>query len=322
MSRHPDRRHVSFHALDAVDDAVTPTSALVVRLGVGDWLKLGVVTAFVGGVGSASFSANLPREALAALPEGATSLPGPNGPLLAVAAVVLGMAAVAGWLLARSLLVFVFYETLRRESVTVRASLARWWRHAVGLWGFRVAVAWGILGGAAAVVLAGPPGPVVGSVQGDHLAAALALAAYAVVAGLTTRFVVPVMVMREAGVLPAWGRFLRVVAASPGQYVGYLAVGLVVRFVADVLALSAAVLVAVLLAIPVAVFVVPALVVFGQAPWLALSPPLVLLTGGLTAGYVLLALLGVVLARLPFVVYVREHALAVLALTEPSLTLR
>jgi hypothetical protein len=312
---------VPFHALDAVDDAVVPTRALVTRLGVGDWLKLGVVTAFVGGAGSASFSANLPREALAAVPEDPTSLAGPGGPLLTAAAVGVGLLAVAGWLLARSLLAFVFYETLRRGTVPVRRSLARWWRHGVGLWGFRVGVAWAAFGGAATLVVVGPSGPAVGGVPADHLAAAVALAVYAVVAGLTTRFVVPVMLVRDAGVLAAWARFLRVLAANPGQYGGYLAVGLVVRFVADVLALSAAVLVAVLLAIPVAVFVVPALVVFGQAPWLALSPPLVLLTGGLSAAYVLLALLGVVLARLPFVVYVRHHALSVLALTEPDLAL-
>lgn len=310
-----------FHALDAVDDAVVPTRALVTRLGVGDWLKLGAVTAFVGGAGSASFSANLPREALAAASEGPTALAVPDDPLVRAAAVAVALLALAGWLLVRSLLAFVFYETLRQGAVPLRRSLTRWWRHGVGLWLFRVGLAWAVVGAAATLVVVLPSGPAVAGVPVDHLAAAVPLGVYAVLAGLTTRFVVPVMMVEEAGVLPAWGRFLHVLVASPGQYVGYLAVGPVVRFVADVLALSAAMLVAVLLAIPVAVFVVPALAVFGQAPWLALSPPLVLLTGGLSAGYVLLALLGTVLARLPFVVYVRHHALSVLALTEPDLAL-
>lgn len=316
-------RHVPVYALDAVDDAVGPTRSLVSGLGIGGWLKLGGVTLFVGGVGSVSFSANLPRLAARAAP---SQLPVPSDPaevtltLGLVLTVLVGLAAVQ---LVRSLLEFVLYEALREDAVAVRRSLGRWWRHALELWVFRVVITWSLLAAGVGLVYGGDVGGLgVAAGASDTLVAATGavfLGGYALVAGFTTRFVVPVMLASEAGVVGAWRRFLRVGLGNPGQYLAYLVVGPLVRFAADVLALSAAVLVAVLLAIPVAVFLVPAAVVVSAAPEFVLSPPLVLLSGGLSAGYVVAVLLGAVLARFPFVVYVRHYALSVLGGTAPSL---
>jgi hypothetical protein len=231
--------------------------------------------------------------------------------------------ALAVFLLVRSFLEFVLYEALREDGVAVRRSLRRWWRHALQLWAFRVTITWSMLAGGAALATGVAAGDLaVGSVGSDALltvAIATTFGGYAVVAGLTTRFVVPVMVASGAGLAGAWLRFLRTVAANPGQYVTYLLVGLFVRFVADVLALSAALLLVVLLAVPLVVVVVPTTIALAVEPAMALSPPLVLLSSGLSAGYVIAALLGVVLARLPFVVYVRHYALGVLRGTAPSL---
>lgn len=313
------------HALDAVDEAVGPTRTFVSRLGIGDWLKLGPVTLFVGGFGSASFSANLPREVLRSLPGDLPEVVDP-WQVAGTAGVVVGVGLLlAVGYLVRSLLEFVFYEALRDGSVDVRRSLGRWWLHGVQVWGLRVALAWSLLAGGAALASAISAGRLtVAGLANRPLVVAtvlLAFGGHAVVAGFTTQFVVPIMLLRDAGVIAAWGRFLRTVRANPGQYGWYLVVAPVVRFVADVLALSAVVLVAALLAVPVAVFVLPALLVASAEPWLALSPPFVLLTGGLTAGYVLLAGLGALLVRMPFLVYVRYYALAVLRGTDPSLDL-
>lgn len=316
---------MAIYALDAVDDAVGPTRTLVSRLGVGGLLKLGLVTVFVGGVGSVSFSANLPREVLRALPSELPSVAdGWAVAGTATAVVVVGL-ALTGLYLVRSLLEFAFYEALRDGRVEVRASLRRWWLHGVQLWGLRAALAWSTLVGGAALASTISTGTLsVGQLPRATVLAAtvgVTFAVYALLAGFTTRFVVPVMIVRDCGVLAGWARFLRTVVRSPGQYLSYLVVGPFVRFGADVLALSGVVLVAILLAVPVAVFVVPAVVVVGTAPSLALSPPLVLLASGAIAGYVLLVLLGAMLVRLPFVVYVRYYALAVLRGTDPSLDL-
>lgn len=317
------RTTVPLYALDAIDDAVEPTRSLVSRLGVVDWLKLGGVTLFAGGFGSASFSANVPRQLVGTLPDSVPT----TADLLTMTATVGGVVtvgvALAAFLLVRSLLEFVLYEALREDGVAVRRSLGRWWRHALQLWAFRVTVAWSMLAGGAALAAAlGASGLGVGAVGSDALravAVAATFGGYGVVAGFTTRFVVPVIVATDEGIVGAWARFLRAVAASPAQYGAYLLAGLFVRFVADVLALSAALLVVVLLAIPLVVVVVPTTLALAVEPWMALSPPLVLLSTGLSAGYVLVALSGIVLARLPFVVYVRHYALAVLRGTAPEL---
>jgi hypothetical protein len=311
---------VSLYALDAVDDAVGPTRDLVSRLGIAGWLKLGAVTLFVGGFGSVSFSANLPRAAVRTAPGLLPPSTDPADVSLTVGFVATLIVLVTGFLLVRSQLEFVLYEALR-DDVAVRRSLRRWWRHALRLWAFRTVLTWSLLTAGAGLVF-GVEDAAVGGVAVEGLGTAagvVVLAGYAVVAGATTRFVVPVMLATEAGVLDAWRRFLRVAFANPGQYLAYVLVGPFVRFVADVLALSAAVLVAVFLTIPVVLFLTPAVMVVSQYPEQALSPPLVLLSGGLSSGVVVAVLGGAVLARLPFVVYVRHYALAVLRGTAPSL---
>lgn len=313
------------HALDAIDEAVGPTRDVVSALHVPGWLKLGAVTLFVGGFGSVAFSANVPREVLEFLP---ASIWQPTDLERTVGTIGFGLVAaitLSTFYLARSILEFAFYEALRTGTVNVRRSLGRWWLHGVQVWALRVVVATTLLGGGSALasIVAADGGSVLGVPNRLVVAATVAgsFGGYAVIAGFTTRFVVPVMLVREAGVLAAWRRFLGTVGDRSGQYAWYLLVGPFVRFVADVLAMSAAVLFAILLAVPVATFVVPALVVISTRPQLALSPPLIMLTTGLSAGYVLAVLLGALLARMPFVVYVRYYALLVLVGTDPQVDL-
>lgn len=314
------------HALDAIDEAVGPTRDVVTGLRVPGWLKLGAVTLFVGGFGSVPFSANLPREALGIIPTSGWQPTDPERTLGIVGVALAVATALSSFYLARSILEFVFYDAVLTGTVSVRQSLGRWWLHGAQVWALRVVVAVTLLGGGSALAwaIAVDGGSVFGVPNRLLVAATVAgsFGGYAVIAGFTTRFVVPVMLVREAGVLAAWRRFLGTVGGRPGQYAWYLLVGPFVRFVADVLALSAAVLLAILLAVPVAIFVVPALVVISTRPRLALSPPLIMLTSGLSAGYVLAVVLGALLARMPFVVYVRYYALLVLVGTDPGIDLR
>lgn len=313
------------YALDAVDDAVGPTRQFVADLGIRDWVKLLVVVPFVGGLGSASFSANLPRRALGALP-GSVPVPGSLAEVTVTASLAAALvAALVAGSLVRSLLEFVFYASLRTGEVRVRSTLRQRWRQGVQLWVVRSSLALVTLVGAATLVAFLRASEVTTAGVGTDVLVVVAVAAavgtYAVLAGLTTRFVVPVMMVRDAGILAGWTRFLRTVAANPGQYVAYLGVGLFVRFVADVLALSAAVLLATLVSVPVVLVLVPSTLVVAAAPWTGLYPPFVMLAGGLTAAYVLAVLAGAVVVRAPFVAYVRYYALAVLRGTDPRLDL-
>lgn len=313
------------HALDAIDEAVGPTRSLVSRLGVPGWLKLGAITLFVGGIGSISFSANLPNQVLRSLSGGVLrpiDLERAVGTVLVAVVVAISLSA---FYLLRSILEFTFYTTIRDGTVSVRQSVRRWWLYGAQVWALRVVVAAVLLGGGTtlASAITADGGHLLGAENRALVVVTLACSygVYALIAGLTTRFVVPIMLIDDSGVLASWRRFLRTVGNRPGQYVWYLIVGPFVRFVADVLALSAAVLLAVLLAVPVAIFVLPAIVVLGERPELALSPPLIMLTTGLSAGYVIAAIAGALLARMPFVVYVRTYALSVLRRTDPALDL-
>ena len=321
---------MSWHALSALGGAVGATRDLLWPIHAGPWLKLAVVCAFVGGFGSAAFRAELPVDLVVAGSEGliAARQSPEQAALLAGLALAAGL-ALLGYVLVRSLLEFVLYDALVTREVRVRQTLGRRWRAGLQLFAFRV----GLLSAFLAVALSGatlvaigageagvatPVGPV--GVDSLVLAGVLVAAAgYALVAGFTTRFVTPIMLVADRDVGAAWRRLLGTIAAQPGQYLAYLGVGVVVRFAADVLALSALVLFALALAVPLVAVLGPlVLLAAGEATLLAAPSVYVLGTG--LVGVCLVALLaGLFVLRVPFVAYVRYYALLVLAGTDPEL---
>jgi hypothetical protein len=138
----------------------------------------------------------------------------------------------------------------------------------------------------------------------------------ALVHGLTTEFVVPVMLRTERGVLAGWKRFWPVLTDNLAQYVVYLFVAFVLRIVT---AVAAGIVLGILAAVALIPFAVVALAVgigtltSGTIPT-ATAAVFVLLVLAYLA--VLVALSGVV--YVPVRAFHRYHALLVLGDTEPE----
>lgn len=321
---------MSWHAVDALGEAIGATRTLLWPIYAGPWLKLAVVCAFVGGFGSAAFRGELPVDLLVAGSEALTAArEGPEqAAFLGGVALTAGLALI-GYLLIRSILEFVFYDALISHEVRIfRTITGRWWS-GVQLFLFRVVLVSAlfavVLAGAALVAggigeaaLATPVGPV--GVDAFVVAGVLVAAAgYALVAGFTTRFVAPIMLVADVDVVAAWRRLLGTMAAKPHQYLAYLGVGLVVRFTADVLALSAVVLIALGLSLPLVAVLGPLALLAAGGGLLFAAPSVYVLATGLIGAYLIALAASLFVLRVPFVAYVRYYALLVLAGTDPAL---
>ena len=321
---------MSWHALSALGDAVGATRELLWPIHAGPWLKLAVVCAFVGGFGSAAFRAEVPGDMVIAGSEGLTTArqSPEQAALLSGLALTAGL-ALLGYLLVRSLLEFVFYDALISHEVRVRRTLTRRWQAGLQLFLFRVVLVSALL----AVVLIGsglvaagtdetavatPAGPI--GIDSLVVAGVLVAAAnYAVVAGFTTRFVTPIMLVADLDVVAGWQRLLGTMAAQPGQYLAYLGVGFVVRFAADVLALGALVLAALALSLPLVALLGPLVLLTAGGGLLLAAPSVYVLVTGILGASLAALLVSLFVLRVPFVAYVRYYALLVLAGTDPEL---
>ena len=321
---------MSWHAVSALGDAVGATRELLWPVRAGPWLKLAGVCAFVGGFGSAAFRAEVPGDLVVAGSESLTAArQSPEQAIFLGVLILAAGLALLGYLLVRSLLEFVLYDALVSREVRVRRTLGRQWRAGLQLFLFRLALVSAllvvILAGAALVALgaadaslATPAGPL--GIDSLVLGAVLlAAGGYAVVAGFTTRFVAPIMLVADRGVVAAWRRLLGTLAAQPGQYLAYLGVGLVVRFAADVLALSALVLVALALSLPLVAVLGPLILLAAGGGSLLAAPSVYVFATGLVGASLGALLAALFVLRVPFVAYVRYYALLVLAGTDPEL---
>lgn len=222
---------MTWHAVDAVDDAVEATRRFLFPFSVVRWAKLALLVLFMGGgvstnvsvppVPNAEFSTFRGVEAadLAAL-DART--------LVAIGIVVALLAALFS--IASLSLRFVFYDALRTNEVRLWAPFKRRLRQAAGLFGFTLLVGLALGGPFALVALASERTSfaidalstgalVVGAVG----AVALVVVALAVLR-LTMEFVVPVMSLRDDGVVAAWKRFWTTLRESWTEFVVYLLV--------------------------------------------------------------------------------------------------
>ncbi|MFC4357536.1 hypothetical protein ACFO0N_06170 [Halobium salinum] len=219
---------MSWHALDAVDDALSSTRRFL-RPSLGRWLRLAVVVFFLGVTSSISSVQNLTNVPQTQPNPGTT--PGVSGgpDLLLVAAFAAGavlLLLVLGTI--SSTMKFVLVDMLRTDEIRIR----RWFRTRVGK-GFRlllfetvvvVLMAAPIAVGVWALVFADGVAPNVG-LAGIALGV-LALAPYLFVGGLllsfTNQLVVPVMVATDGGVLRSWRRLWPTLRGQPRQFLAYL----------------------------------------------------------------------------------------------------
>ncbi|WP_121823664.1 DUF7544 domain-containing protein [Halostella salina] len=322
------------HAIEAVDDAVEATRAFLWPIAPRKWAKLALVVLFAAGPGTnlSTVQFNAPTGG-GTVPDDAVT--GPDGAIdpLAVdesvwlvvggvvaAALLLGLL----FLFVGSVMEFVLVESLRRESVSVRAYWGRRWRQGVRLFAFRLLLALFVLGGAAVAVAAVAFPAVLGGVPELSLVAVLLLVPVAVllavllglVHGFTTAFVVPVMVLEDCGVLAAWRRLWAAIAANPVQFLAYAVVGFL-------LSAAGGVVVGVAVGVAAAALLIP----FGV---LGLFAFLLLMAAGPVgiAAFVVLGLLFVVavlaavaLAQVPVITYLRYYALLVLGDIDDELDL-
>lgn len=230
---------MSWYAIESVDSAIDATRSFLFPVEPLAWLKLAVITIFVGvgGGGGVSTATNL-ANAPANLPADPTEpgvpeqLPAalPVEPWVVVA--VVAVAALIGLVLTlvAETLRFVFYDALRTQTVRLRGPARRRVGQAVRLFGFKllVNIAFGlpfVLGGAVlwtvGIDALSDTTLAVGVVFGG-LAAVVAFVLYSLLIRGTDEFVVPLMVVSDAGVLDGWRQFWPTVRSQPAQFVVYI----------------------------------------------------------------------------------------------------
>ncbi len=232
---------MSWYAIESVDDAIDATRSFLFPIEPIAWLKLALITIFVGVSGGSGISTvtnlgSIPTE----IPDEATEqgvaeqLPAALPVELWVVGVVAVLAVLVGLgltILAETLR-FVFYDALRTQTVRLRGPARRRLGQALRLFGFKL-----LVGGAFALpfVVVGTALWVVGvdALSETWLFAGLVVGAgTAVAAGIlytliirgTDEFVVPLMVAADSGVIEGWRRFWPVVRSQPAQFVVYIVV--------------------------------------------------------------------------------------------------
>ena len=319
------------YALEDVDDAFDVTRSFLADLDRTSWVKLAVVVFFIGSAGGGFPTGNVPVGGDGGMGPGGVPAgefpafdPGPDVWLL-VGAVVLALALLGlALFLVSSVMEFVFVESLRTQTVSIREYWGRYWRQGVRLFAFRLAV--GVFGVAAFLLLGAAfvlPFVFDAAVGASLLLLLALLPVFFVLAvllglinGFTTAFVVPIMLVEGCGVLEGWQRLWPTVRAEWTQYLAY-------AVAAFVLSLAGGIFVFVVGAVLVLVLLVPFGVLFAVgAGLLSVAQPVgvgwLVVTGVLFA---LAALFALALAQVPVQTYLRYYALLVLGDVESSFDL-
>ncbi|MFC6729513.1 hypothetical protein ACFQDG_12745 [Natronoarchaeum mannanilyticum] len=322
-----------WHALEALDDALTATREFLLPFSLRRWLTLAVVAFFVSGATafepSPSFSFG--DGAVGGGPE-----PGPPDPagiglftgeltasqlqlLVALVAVLLIVGLVLAYV--ATVLEFVFVEILRDREVQIRGRFGRYTDAGASLFLFRLAVGVvvlsAVLGVVALVVLTG----------GLFVIALVLLSPAFLLVGVglwlllafTADFVVPAMIVEEAGVVDGWRAFWPELRAEWRQYAAYALARIVLGGVAGVGAGIGFVAAGVPLGIPFGI-VAGGLFLIGQAIG---SSAIGLALAGAVAALWLIAVLvvGTTFVQVPIQTYLRYYSLLVLGAVSPAFDL-
>ena len=242
---------MTLYAVEALDDAIEATKSLLWPFDRGQWLRLALIVFFVGGTGGFtplqfSGSASPGSGPDAGLPPGTPSpeAVAPGGTELLVIAVVVGLiaAVLLGFLFVGSVMEFVFVESLRRETVSVRRYWSDHWRLGARLFGFRLLLGVLTLGSFAALLAAVLSPAFYGN---EGLAVGLALLSIPIffvvglgsglIGGFTTNFVVPVMIAEGRPLLDSWRRFWPTLTGQWKQYAAYVGLSFIVQIAVGVL---------------------------------------------------------------------------------------
>ncbi|MFD1645908.1 DUF7544 domain-containing protein [Haloarchaeobius litoreus] len=312
---------MSLHAVDELDDAIDVTKGLLFPVDMWLWLKLALVTLFVGGgAGFPSYAFNFAGSTGG---DGGGGGGGPgfgltDGELLLVAGglvvAILGFFLLFGAL--GAIMEFVFVEALVGGEVRIRRDIGEYWRRGLRLFGFRLAVSLPMLLVVLAVVAAFLFPVLLGG--GFELGIILLLAAVplvfilafvvGIVNGFTSVFVVPVMLADDCGVLDGWRTLWPSLTDETVEYIGFAVINYVIRLVTGTAATMVLGVTALVLLVPAALFVFGVLAVLPAAPGLLAVATFVVV--GAVYLVALFAVWAVVLV--PIESYHRYHALLVL----------
>jgi hypothetical protein len=315
---------MSWNAVDSLDDARAATESLLLPLSWRTWLRLVVVTFFVGGVGGgggagqaaqgAVSSPSPPETALHSLelPPVPTLAPERVGALIVVIVAITVVLAL-GYVVAGAVMEFVLVESLRTRQVDLRRPFRQFLVPGLRLFAFRTLVLLGLLASAAIpVAFFISPAPVAGAgwrvVLLPLLLAGVGVVwlVGALVLRLTTDFVVPTMVGEGRTLLSAWRRFAPLCRAAWREVALYLVVRLVLGAAAAVVVGLAVGLGALVVAIPFA------LVGGGVVATVGVQGVGLVVLGVLAVGFTLLVAVLSVVVQVPVVTYFRYYGLALL----------
>jgi hypothetical protein len=318
---------MALQALQDVSDALATTRAFLFPFELRRWLKLALITLFVGsGVSvpagqfnnTGGFEPNTGAEVPSTIPSD-------------VLPIVVGIVAVAVLLgilftLVGAIAEFILVESLRTGEVTLRRHGRRRWRQGLRVFGFRIAIGIpllvlviGWLGLLIAPEVASDIGPIapfeVLLLLGGPIIV-LASLLYAIINAFTTAFVVPIMIKTDRGVLAGWRRLWGSIKTDIKEYVAYAAVGFVLSIATGIAASLVAGLVAVGLLIPLVL--IGGLVHVSVSLSSTIGVAILVVLGGL---FVIALLVCWLLVQVPVMTYLRYYALLVLGDIDESLDL-
>lgn len=313
------------YPIEDLDDAWIATREFLTPLSVKRLLVLAVIVFFVGGT-STNFSGGggsggAPSETDPGAEPGLDAL----WTFIIENALVIGLIGgtilllVLVFTLIGAVMEFVFVQSLRTDEVQFWEYSRSYLGEGLRLFGFRIVLgAVGLLpiavllGFGLATIGAGPLPEISGAILVVlGLVAALLFVLLTITNALTTRFVVPVMLVRESGVLDGWRAFWPTLLNQWKQYLVYGIATLILNIVLGIVFLLLLVIAAIVVLIPVGAVV--AGIAFLAEPLLT---PVVIVFGVLFVGSLILAAL---LLQVPIQTYLRYYALLILGDTNEAL---
>ncbi|MDL5360810.1 DUF4013 domain-containing protein [Halalkalicoccus sp. NIPERK01] len=312
------------YAIEDLDDAWVATREFLTPLSVERLLVLAVIVFFVGGT-----STNFPGGGGGGAP--AETDPGAEQGLDALWAFVVENALAIGLIggtivllillftLVGAVMEFVFVQSLRTDEVRFWGYSRSYLGEGLRLFGFRIAlgtvgllIAAVVLGFGLAAIGVGPLPEIGGAILVVlGLLAAVVFVLLTITNALTTTFVVPIMLVRESGVLDGWRAFWPTLVGQWKQYLAYGIAALILNIALGIVFVLLLAIAAIGVLIPVGIVV--AGIAFLAEPLLA---PVVIVFGVLFVGGLILVAL---LVQVPMQTYLRYYALLILGDTNEAL---
>jgi len=318
----------SVTAIQDITDAIRATTAFLSPPDIQQYVKLGFLIVFLGGVGGIGPVQLLtgignvdtdnpvmdePGSNTASFSDMLTTLDNSELSLI-IGVVVVILLCFIGLLAVGSVFEFIFVEVLRQERIKIRAYWRQWWRQGLRLLGFRLVVG-ALTVIPIAVIALTVVTPLITSGNSPSFGVVIFALGICVttimlsglLTGLTKTFVVPVMIIQDETLLAAWQRFWPTVRSEWKEYSIYL----IIRFV---LQLIIGIATGLILTLATIIFAIPAIVILAAGILLGEATGIIgiILIIGAIFVFVFGILSTAILAAVPIQIFLRYYALFVL----------